>query len=121
MSAVESRLPHAGPLARLSLRQKLPLTVVALLLAVVAALSVVSVVEVRSITRRLAAGRLASLTQQFGALFAASGPQQRTALAQVSGQPAVVAYARSRDRRLMKQALADLATVRTGPEQVVAT
>ncbi|HEX7937451.1 MAG TPA: ATP-binding protein [Gemmatimonadaceae bacterium] len=112
---------RAGPIARLSLRQKLPLTVVALLLAVVTTLSVVSVVEVRAITRRLASERLASLTQQFGALFAASGPQQRIGMALVSSRPSIVEYARSRDARSAKKVLEDLSEVRTAADQVLAT
>ena len=110
-----------GRLARLSLTKKLPLIVVAVILTVMAALTAASFVQVRATTLSLASERLSSLTRQFGALFAASAPQQRASLAATASRPGLMAYARSRDSRLRERALADLRFVTAGPEQVVAT
>ena len=119
--AGDPRSERAGPLARLSLKQKLPLILGALLIAVMGTLTAASFVEVRATTFRLAAERLASVTQQFGALFAASGPNLRTGMAATVSRPDLVAFARNRDPKLRAKALADLKFVSNAPEQVVGT
>jgi signal transduction histidine kinase len=119
--AGDPRSERAGPLARLSLKQKLPLILGALLIAVMGTLTAASFVEVRATTYRLAAERLASVTQQFGALFAASGPSLRTGMAATVSRPDLVAFARNRDPKLRAKALADLKFVSNAPEQVVGT
>jgi signal transduction histidine kinase len=117
------RRAHAGPLARLPLKQKLPLMVAVLLLTVVGALLAGSYVEVRATTLRLASERLVALTQQLGALFATSGPQQRAGIAAVASRPGVGAFARTKapTKRQRDAALADLRQVASGPEAVLAT
>jgi signal transduction histidine kinase len=112
-----------GPLARLSIDQKLPLIIGGLLLAVIIALSIVSYVEVRGTSLRIATDRLESLTRQYRDLFQLSVPAARTNMAAAASRPGIVAYvaATSPSRRMRDSALADLRFVPNNPEQVIAT
>jgi signal transduction histidine kinase len=119
--------PPAGPLARLSLEQKLPLILAGLSLAVVAGLSAVSIYEVRSTTMAMGVERLTALNQQFATLFSMSGPQQRTQAVALATRPGVMEFARTHSLRSVQartsqardRALADLRAPVPNPEQVL--
>src|SRR4051812_17904475 len=96
----------------LSLEQKLPLIIGALLIVVIVALSTAAYFEVRRTSLRISGERLASITRQFRDLFQQSGTQLRTQVAGVASKPSVAAFAANRSRTrvatLRAAALADM-------------
>jgi signal transduction histidine kinase len=112
-----------GPIARLSIDQKLPAIIGGLLLAVIIALSVASYVEVRGTSLRIATDRLESLTRQYRDLFQPSVPGFRNQMATAASREGVVAFvaAKNPTKRMRDSALADLKFIPTNPQQVIAT
>ena len=110
-----------GPLARLSLDQKLPLIMAALLLAVVATVFFASYREIRATAQRVASERISGLATQFHNLYATSGPTARAGMMALAARPGIVAYAKAPSARTRDAALADLRFVANNPQQVIAT
>lgn len=116
----EAGLPSfAG--TRLSIERKLPLIIGGLLVVVILALSTAAYVEVRSSAARISGERLVNVTTQFRDLFRQSLGLMRERIVPAASDPAVVAFARSRDPSRAEAAVAALRRVATQPEQVVAT
>src|SRR5438105_3246815 len=105
----------------LSIEQKLPLIIGALLLAVTLALSTAAYMEVRRTSVAVASERLSSITSQFRDLFQQSGVQLRAQIAATSTKPAVSKFAKTRDLHVRAAALAELQYKGPNPDQVVAT
>src|SRR5712691_7067895 len=114
---------NGGVIARLSLEQKLPLIIGALLLAVIVALTTAAYIEVRTTSIGMASERLTNVTLQFRDLFQQSSAQLRTQIAATANKPGVVEFAKAKTRTapMRERALADLNYVGPQPEQVVAS
>jgi signal transduction histidine kinase len=122
MSARDSTAAQRPPVpARLSMERKLPLLIGALLVAVIAALSIAAYVEVRSTSQQLAAERLQSVTNQFRDLFTQSGVQLRTQAIATANKPAVMEFARTRAPRLRDKAREELVYGGANRDQVIAS
>lgn len=94
-----------------SIERKLPLFVTALLVAVVLVLLSIGYGEVRRASRSLADERLQRATQELAALFGRSTTQQRTQVAGLAKDSAVLAFLASRGRRGRDQAVAALSRI----------
>lgn len=103
----------------LSIGQKLPLVIGALLLSVILALTAAAWVEVRGTARRSAAERLQAVTTQFRDLFAQSIVSQRQLLRPLATHPAIREFIRNAGRP--DAALRAMREIQVQPEAVVLT
>jgi signal transduction histidine kinase len=103
-------------LSRLSLEQKLPLLICALLLAVVLAYAAAAYQAVRRATFAAARERLVSVTEQLSGLLRGSAVQLRAATRTVAGDAAVGRYLRSPSRNAPARAAAVAALGSIGPQ-----
>lgn len=112
---------RGGFLARLSLEQKIPLVIGALLLVVILSLAAAAVLEVRGAAKRVASERVVSVTQQFATSLQQSSTQLRAQVTTTASNPALATFATSTDATTRAAALQALTYHGPQPEQIIST